>query len=391
MSQPTPFVPPGPVSKRRQQRITNRRINTAATEADAVLRTHINDAATELGISATDVFQRFTLISPMGEQRSAMWWNGLVIEKSLEWKTEYNGPGRQLLSWVTHRIREEGLANNLTEEEQTLLETLHNQLGLEYMLVATRGKLEDDMPPLYASSDKVDTFLQGHMNMPMKDLLTHLDFYVIEKEGAGTKKIQNKKQALRSSVRTRLINSLCDTLKKMGVDTSSISCIEYANYDKIVYNYRVVLVGYPMVTNGRQMVRLSDFPGGIKGLTHADNQLASGIWRFEELPTTAYNEWKVKYEKAQAECASMPPAPYIPVPGGEFKKGPIQAQTKDDSGASRKRQAPQVKASTKARKVNKNIKSRETIEHSSSEAPTEPELGGSDDDEETEGSVGGDD
>jgi hypothetical protein len=64
------------------------------------------------------------------------------------------------------------------------LQQLHNRLGIEFMLVSTRAKLEDDLLPLYVSSEKVDTFLQGHMNMPMKDLLTLIDFYVIGKEGS---------------------------------------------------------------------------------------------------------------------------------------------------------------------------------------------------------------
>ncbi|KAG8738516.1 hypothetical protein FRC11_001356, partial [Ceratobasidium sp. 423] len=371
MSQPTPSEPSGPVSKRRQKRITDRRINKAAAEADGALRAHIETTSSELGVSATEIYQRFTLISPIGEQRSAMWWNGLVIEKSSKWKSEYSGPGREFLSWVTHRIREEGLAQNLTNEQKTRLvelatktraknkdtkttgltrkqavanaqeqiddlhkqlETLYGKLGVEYMLVTTRGKLEDNMPPTYISSDKVDAFLQGHMNMPMRDLLTHLDFYVLGKEPAGAKKIKDKKQALRSAVRTRLKNSLSDTLKNMGVDPSTVRCVEYANYDKLVYSHRVVLVGYPVKANGRQMVRPSDFPGGIKGLMHADNQLSSGIWRFEELPETAYNEWKVVYEQAVANQTTPSTVPYIPVPGSEYEKGPVQEKAEDASG-----------------------------------------------------------
>ncbi|GAB1520156.1 hypothetical protein RhiTH_003229 [Rhizoctonia solani] len=415
MSQAAALVPPEPVSKRRQQRATNRRINTAATEANAALRAHIEVVATEMGVPKDDVFQRFTLISPVGEQRLPMWWNGLIAEKSSEWKQEYVGPGRQYLSWVAQQIREKGLAHDLTDEEKTRyaelaaktraknkdskttgltrkqavtsaqddlvrihnqLETLHNKLGLQYMLVTTRGKLEDNMAPLYASSDKVDTFLQGHMNMPMKDLLTHLDFYVIGKEATGVTKIQGKKQALRSSVRTRLKNSLSNTLEKIGINPSTISCVKYANYDKMVYDYRIVLVGYPVTSNGRQMVRPSDFPGGIKGLMHADNKLASEVWRFEELPADSHNEWKLKYDKAMAYDTEIPPAPYIPVPGSEFKKGSVDPPTTEDSGVSRndscKRKAPKAEMVAKAKRKNGKVKSREIIHDSESEAASEP-------------------
>ncbi|CEL52800.1 hypothetical protein RSOLAG1IB_11145 [Rhizoctonia solani AG-1 IB] len=250
MSETIP-APLGPVSKRKQKHINNRRVNTAAAEADAILRAHIKNAATELGVSMDEVFQRFALISPVGEQRTPMWWNGLVIEKSAEWKDEYDGPGRKQLSWVTHRIRQEGLTSQLTKEEKaryaelaaetrsknkdaktasltrkqaiesaeeqltqvhSQLETLHARLGVEYLLVTTRGALEDKMAPMYVCSEKADTFLQGHMNIPMKGLLTHLDFYVIGMEAAGTKKILGKKQELRVSVRTRLKTSLSTLL-----------------------------------------------------------------------------------------------------------------------------------------------------------------------------------
>ncbi|KAF8668516.1 hypothetical protein RHS04_08975 [Rhizoctonia solani] len=414
MPQTTPSAPTGPISKRCQQRADNQRINTVAAEADAVLRAHIEEAASKLGVLKDNVFQRFALIAPIGEQRSAMWWNGLLAKKSSEWKDKY-----RFLPWVSHRIRNKGLVQDLTDEDKsryaelatktraknkdektasltwkqvvalaqdeltnihTQLETLRNQLGLQYMLVTTRGKLEDDMPPLYASSEKVDTFLQGHMNMPMKDLLTHLDFYVIGNESAGVSKIQNKKEALRSSVCIRLKDSLSSTIKGIGGDPSTVLHVKYKNYDKMVYTHGVVLVGYPVTpdADGRQMVRPSNFPGGIRGLMHADNQLASGAWRFEALPTDTYAEWKVKYKKAMAKNGTMPLAPYIPVPGSEYIKGPAHTPTAEDSGVSRKRKTSQVKPMPNARKANKKFKSRATIADSKSETPSELDLGDSD-------------
>jgi hypothetical protein len=94
MSQPaTPSTPPanvsGPASKRQKKRAVTRQINTAATKADNALRTHIETLAAEECLSKEDLFQRFSLIAPVGEQRAPMWWNGLIAEKSLEWKEEY--------------------------------------------------------------------------------------------------------------------------------------------------------------------------------------------------------------------------------------------------------------------------------------------------------------
>ncbi|KAB5587346.1 hypothetical protein CTheo_9219 [Ceratobasidium theobromae] len=57
----------------------------------------------------------------MGEQRSASWWNGLISEKSEEWKDEYDGPSKAYLSWVAKRISELNLVENLTNDDKERL------------------------------------------------------------------------------------------------------------------------------------------------------------------------------------------------------------------------------------------------------------------------------
>jgi hypothetical protein len=88
-SSATPAATSGPASKRQKKRATDRRINTAATKVDNALRTHVETLAEEESLSKDDLFQRFSLIAPVGEQRAPMWWNGLIAEKSVEWKDEY--------------------------------------------------------------------------------------------------------------------------------------------------------------------------------------------------------------------------------------------------------------------------------------------------------------
>jgi hypothetical protein len=59
------------------------------------------------------------------------------------------------------------------------LQLLHSQLGIEFALFATRGSLQDELDPVYFCSDKVKMFLEGHLNVPPKELLKLMDASVV--------------------------------------------------------------------------------------------------------------------------------------------------------------------------------------------------------------------
>jgi hypothetical protein len=164
-----------------------------------------------------------------------------------------------------------------------------------------------------------------------------------------------------------LFGCIVDATESQGIDTSSIRHVEYSNYDKLVLKYHVVLRGYPIDDAGH-IVSPSNFPGGIKGLMHADTQLMSGAWGFEKISEDIYEEWKAKYDGAEQEDSTKPATPYVPVPGTEFKLVQARKPAATSSGSSHKRK----KAPTH-RKANAKEISRAIIDDSDEDVEPEPE------------------
>jgi hypothetical protein len=82
-------VPKGPASKRRVKRALEKRVAGKAVELDNRMQALIDEGAEDLGVSPSILAQKFAIVAPMGETRKPMWWNGLVAERSEEWKAEY--------------------------------------------------------------------------------------------------------------------------------------------------------------------------------------------------------------------------------------------------------------------------------------------------------------
>ncbi|KAG8702787.1 hypothetical protein FRC08_003247 [Ceratobasidium sp. 394] len=424
----------GPISKRRQKRILDRQINHKAVEIDRTMKAVIEKEAEELDIAPAALAQRFAVVAPVGERRAAMWWNGLVSERAAEWKSEYDGPKKQYLAWVTKRIKEDDQYKNMSVEEKEKyaklaaqrrvetketksaaitrkkvvegaseeLESVHQarlniKMGVEFALFVTRGSIQDNLQPFYVSSKKAETFLEGHMKLPSKEMLTLMDLWAVGGVGGISTQFKNKKLAYGHSVRNKLNISFCQTIEGLGHDTSDFHHIQYSNYRKIIKEYRVILRGYPLTPNGN-IVRPSDFPGGIKGLIHADEHLASGAWGFEKISDVAYKEWDLKCKEAEDGDQDMPDPPYVAVPGTEFKKGPSSnvASTAEGSRGSHKRKAstePHEEGTSKRSQAGKSggkatvkgkKKSRKIIEETSSES-SEGESDRGDSDEESDG------
>ncbi|KAG9121166.1 hypothetical protein FRC07_002994 [Ceratobasidium sp. 392] len=403
--------PTAPVSRRKQKRVLDRRINEKAVEIDQQLRASIQEGAGELDILPTQLAQRFAVVAPIGEQRKPSWWNGLVADRSAAWEAEYKGQPREYLGWVSRRIVEKGENLNLTDEQKEeymkyaattraenkeakaatvtrakavsavskelasiyeQLQRLNQQVGVEFALFVTRGAIEDKLDPFYASSDKAATFLQGHLSLPAKDMLTMMDLWMVGGVGQMSSHMKGKREALRQSVRFKLNASFCNALKSLGQDTTTFRHIKYSNYNKLVYAYKIILRGYPLTLNG-QMVRPSDFQGGIKGLTQADEHLGSGTWGFEAINNTVYEEWKSRYDSAKERKQPTPSPPHIPVPGTEYKlKG--EAGAAEGSKIASKRKASSGQEEKKAKKkrsggskANLKAKSKEIIDDSENE------------------------
>ncbi|KAG9087655.1 hypothetical protein FS749_002767 [Ceratobasidium sp. UAMH 11750] len=301
--------PTGPVSKRRAKRALDRRINEKAVEIDNNVRENIAKGAEELDIPEAQLLQRFTVVAPVGEQRVPMWWNGLVAECAKSWRSEYTGLGREFLGWVSKRIQDEGLNKDLTDKDKERyaklatdtrannkeakmasitrkkavskakdevlalhqqFERLNRQVGLEFAIFVTRGSVEDDVEPFYTTSSKAATFLQGHLNLPPKDVLTLMDLWAVggvpgscirfSVEEMGLKfvitllavagKVKGRKDMYQKAVRDKLSHSYCHILKSTGHDVSSFRHIPYSNYDKIVLEYKIVLQGYLLTAEG---------------------------------------------------------------------------------------------------------------------------------------------
>ncbi|KAG8699990.1 hypothetical protein FRC08_004994 [Ceratobasidium sp. 394] len=426
----------GPISKHRQKRILDRQINHKAVEINRAMKAVIDKGAEELDISPAELTQRFAVVAPVGERRVAMWWNGLVSDRAAAWKDEYDGPKKQYLAWVSKRIKEDDQFKNLSNEEKEKyaklaaqkrvetketksaavtrkkvvesaseeLEAVHQEhlnikLGVEFALFATCGSIKDNLQPLYISSNKAETFLEGHMKLPPKELLTLMDLWCIGGVAGVSAQFKNKKSALGHSVRSKLHSAFCRAIENLGHDTSDFRHIQYKNYDKIINEYCIVLRGYPLTPDG-SIVQPSDFPGGIKGLMHADEQLASGAWGFEKISNAAYKDWKSKCKLAEDGNQDKPDPPYIPVPGTEFKKGPSGDKTgvagggprsckcKANAELQKEYDAKQSKAGKNggkaATKGGSKFKSRERIEDSTSGSEEEFDGGESDEEESDE-------
>ncbi|EUC65965.1 hypothetical protein RSOL_504130, partial [Rhizoctonia solani AG-3 Rhs1AP] len=411
----------GPVSKARQRRERARRIDAKAIEINEVVKALIAEGAKELDIDASELLARFALIAPLGETRPPNYYNGLISHYSKEWKSEYAGPPKEYLTYVAQRVRNEKLAENLKDEEisayveaaeaaraankdtkaagmnrkkavslafaelhtiyQRIL-TLNNTVGVEFVLFVTRGALEDDVEPFYGSSTKAGEFMHGQVSMAPKDILQLMDLFVVG-GGQGTKeKVEGEKDLYRKSVQEKLRGSLLKAAKDAGVDTSKLRHVEYKKYAKLVFKYKVVLRGYPLTVD-RGMVRPSDFPGGIKGLRHADKQITSGKWGFEKMETSIYDEWKDRYEKAEDDEGPMPTPPYIEVPGSEYKKvekSPSITTKRKATGGLTKKRSPKRTVGASAEGGN-GVKSREFIVDSDDERDSDV-LDESDEDEE---------
>ncbi|KAG9076135.1 hypothetical protein FRC06_009684 [Ceratobasidium sp. 370] len=174
----------GPISKRRQKRTLDRQINHKAVEIDRTMKGVIEKGAEELDIPPRTLTQRFAIVAPVGERRAAMWWNGLVSERAVEWKSEYDRPKKQDLSWVSKRIKEDNRYKDLSKEEKEKyaglvakrrvktkeaksaavtcnkvverasdeLEAVHQELqhlnikmGVEFALFVMRGSIQDNL------------------------------------------------------------------------------------------------------------------------------------------------------------------------------------------------------------------------------------------------------
>lgn len=162
----------------------------------------------------------------------------------------------------------------------------------------------------------------------------------------------------------------------MGHNTSDFRYIQYSNYSKLIHDYKVILRGYPLTLDCK-IVRPSDFPGGIKGLTHADTHLGSGSWGFEKISDAVYDEWKAQSELATLNDLPTPAVPYLPVPGTEFKAREELAENGEPSKGRKRKgesisQRPAKKSKVtvqkgvgKGKKVAPKYKSSELIEESS--------------------------
>ncbi|KAG9078496.1 hypothetical protein FS749_009470 [Ceratobasidium sp. UAMH 11750] len=108
----------GPTSKRRQKRVLDRAVNKKSIEIDKALKLNIEKGAEELGVSTTELAQRFAIVAPVAEQRFAMWWNGYVSDRAEAWKSEYSGPWKNFLGWVIKRIVDEDEYLTLSDEQK---------------------------------------------------------------------------------------------------------------------------------------------------------------------------------------------------------------------------------------------------------------------------------
>ncbi|KAG8769282.1 hypothetical protein FRC12_005051 [Ceratobasidium sp. 428] len=437
MAEAVPKSTAGPVSKRKAKRVQERRINSKANELDDNLKQMIKKGTEELNIPAAQLSQRVAIVSPPAEKRKPMWWNGVMAEQAEALKGEYSGPGKGYLAWVATQVKEDDRFKNLSEKEKAHyaeiaerkrtenkeaktaritrkkmieaaaekvdaihadLEALNLQVGFEFTLFVTRCSVDDQFGPYYVSSKKANEFMQGQMKLPAKELATLLDLSTIGGVGSATGFIKNQKETLRTSVRTKLCASYCRVLESEGHDISNFCHIKYSSYGgEIVLKFRIVLRGYPLASDGN-IIHPSDFPGGIKGLAHADKQLSSGHWGFEKISDGKYEDFKLRCDEAEADGKPMPFPPHISVPGSEYTK---TATKKHEAKANSTSQAS-GKAVAKKRKTENTsktpVKSRDIIDDDSDDDDTweavkdkEPNPPGSttDDSEESEGSTDG--
>jgi hypothetical protein len=169
-------------------------------------------------------------------------------------------------------------------------------------------------------------------------------------------------------------------LKSSGHDISKFNRITYSHYADLVRKYRVVLRGYPITPEGH-IVAVSNYPGGIPGLIHAEKHLESGAWGFEKIRDATYNDWDAECNEAKAKDQPAPLPPHIAVPGTEFvpetkKKAATGGGSKSkvsrkrsavDDGANQKKKGQATSKTNGSKASHSTPKSREVIEDSDSE------------------------
>ncbi|KAB5588230.1 hypothetical protein CTheo_8326 [Ceratobasidium theobromae] len=359
------------------------KVAAKAIDIDQKLNESIDEGAMQLDVPHEYLATHFALKSSFGEKRGPSVWNGLMSEKAAEWRSEFTGNKKEYMPWVAKRICEEKLAEKLSEEDkqryadlalatriekkkegithsrsavmksaqqslakvQAELMYIHKQTGVEYALFATRPTLRDTMCPLFYSSDKVTMFLEAHINVPIKDFLQLMDMSVVGGIGGLGASLLSEKGARRKSVRALLNAAFCKTLNDLGHDTSKFKHIEYTNYNKTVDKYHVVVQGYPLTSKGH-LVQPSDYPGGIKGLAHAEKHLMSGAWGFEQVTDEMYDEWKAMCQQASDAGATAPP-PHVPAPGTEFEIGANSRDAINDANVKNRKRKHQSETASK--------------------------------------------
>ncbi|KAG8703206.1 hypothetical protein FRC09_004298 [Ceratobasidium sp. 395] len=382
-------------TKKQVKRALNKSLAGKALELDKNMREAIKAGAEEIGVSEDKLADRFKLMAPVGETRKPMWWNGLVAEKSEEWKAEYDGPPRKFLPWVTNRIRSKGLNEDLSNEEKEMyakkaaetrasnkeekavsgnrakilkgaeerldalyheLQNLNAQLGIEFALFATRRSVEDQLNPVFVCSDKAELFFQGHLKMPPKELLKLMDVSIVAGRSQAQRPtkgrsivkqyeadLTHRSVSVGSRVCVRYLANCClksgAVLKSLGHDTAKFKHIKYSNYGELVDEYHIILRGYPLTPDG-QIVSPSNFPKGIPGLINAEKHLGSGAWGFEKIRDSTYKDWKADCKIAEDKGEAMPLPPHIHVPGTDVPVVKVSKKTpteEDGASGSRKR------------------------------------------------------
>ncbi|KAG9091047.1 hypothetical protein FRC06_000731 [Ceratobasidium sp. 370] len=396
----------GPASKRRVKRALEQCVAGKAIEIDQELRVLIEDVAGDLHVSSESVAQKFAIVTPIGETRKAMWWNGHICDGKINEDIDAEEQERLAKVAETKRAANKGKKASAMTRTKSIkaaekkiddiygeLQQLSAQVGIEFALFTTRGSLEDDMDPSFLSSDKLKMFLQGHLIAPEAAIEAH--GYVcgqgrrqlggvvtrslmggragkgkeVEDAGAGSEARGGGKTGWRDA----------DPFAPRGLFVEEWA--QYKNYDELVQEYCIVLRGYPLMTDGR-IVRPSNFPGGVAGLVHTERQLESGAWGFDKINKSRFDKWETGCNTAKENGNPMPLPPHIPVTGTEYVKSAKTAKAGEGETRktvqSRKRAAddkgevPRKKRCVTAKEKEKTstrsaVKSQEFIEDDSSE------------------------
>ncbi|KDN47370.1 hypothetical protein RSAG8_03510, partial [Rhizoctonia solani AG-8 WAC10335] len=374
--------------KRKAQDALNYQIAKAAAALEERMNKDMETEAKRLGVEVAAIRARFLMYASHRGDTQPTVWNGLVHVKSEEW-AEMKGKlvqGRAFLAYVVERIHNEDLYNlaEMSEEDQECyiraaqearmaklnagtaktssqrllqgtvknelsgicnrLQYLHAATEIEFVLLVVKGRAQDGLAPTYTVSDKARAFIESHLKASITHTLDLFESSSIGGAGAVALRSRNETQTVKSKLRRKVTQLFYDTVPTVAEDGSppivtnslEIGMFEYKNYVNVVKEYRVILKGWPLTSNGSLVDPSSMGLGRMQRLLKLLEDPDSDCG-FKRLTESEWKRWSEKLEEDVNAGRVTLPTRKIRIDAGKKRRHETSKEDKaDDSKQARK-------------------------------------------------------